>query len=164
MLLSIPSPLVLFSPPAISITSVTLDIGTPPSNIALQTPPLGNCLASPTSRRPLTMRRSGLKKMSTGPLRTQSRRTASAVAAAAIPISSMSRASKAAVLLSGLMWLAAGPPHKALLHTDEFASSLHRSLYLLLHAFPFSLEHLLGFVLPGRSFLLRFACYVEVLF
>lgn len=146
MLLSILSLPALFSLPVTFITSVTLDTGTPPSNTARPTLPPGNYLANRISKRQPKTRRSVLKKMSIGPLQIQSRRTVSAAAAAVIPISWMLRANKAAVLPSGLRWLAAGPPHKALPHTRVRRLSCIVSLYCFFMPFPFSREHHLGFV------------------
>lgn len=145
MLLFIPSLPVLCSLPLTSITSVTLDTGTPPSNTAQLTLLPGNYLASRTSKRQPKTRRSALRKMSTGLIQTLSRRTVSAAAAAAILISWMSKASKAAVSTSGLRWPAAGPPHKAFHHSRVRRLPCIVSLYCFSMPFSFSREHHLGF-------------------
>lgn len=119
MLLSIPLLPVLSSPRVTSTTSVTSDTVTRPFSIARPTPPLGSYPANLTLKRPPMMRRSALKKMSTGPLLIQSRRTASAADAAATPTSWMLKASKAAVFQNGLRWRVAGPHHKP----DHFGRS-----------------------------------------
>lgn len=97
MPLFIPLPQVPSSPRVTSTTSVISVTGTPRSNTARPTHRLDNFPVNLTLRRPRRMRRSGLRKMTTGPLRTQSRRTVSVADAAATPILWMSRASKAAV-------------------------------------------------------------------
>lgn len=139
MLRFIPSPPVLFFPPPIFITSVTLDIGTRPFSIAQPMLLPDNCLVSLTSNGPPTMRRSELRRMSTGPILIPSKRMVSDAVVGATLTLWMSRVSKAVVSRSGSKWQAAGPRHeegcllmqefRRVLYTLHFRFSVRLSLF-----------------------------------
>lgn len=98
----------------ISVTSVTVTL---PSSIALQMPRPDSFHASHGLKKPHKMKRSGWRKMSTGPFRTRPKRMESAAGVVVIPISEMWKAKRAAVWLSGSTSLVDG-------HHLEHAASL----------------------------------------
>lgn len=95
-----------------------------------------------TWRRQRKMRKSGLKKMNTGLLRTLSRRMVLAVGASVTLISSMSKVNRAAVSRNGSRWLEVGHRRRVEILITFFIVPIFASIPYLFFFFDF--EHRLG--------------------